>query len=89
MYQIPRRAEPLVGRIEYLDSKGSVVNFTNYDDADDFVQDIKDELEWYVAIVVTLYRDATGATISTDFICELKSQPVDIRVEEAPTLVRI
>jgi hypothetical protein len=80
----PETKEALIGKIEYLNSKGMVVDSTEYDDEEQFIQDIKDELDWGVPIVITLYIDKKGKTIPTDFIYDLDCLPKGFKRELAP-----
>jgi hypothetical protein len=88
-YEIARVADPLVGKIEYLGNDGKVYDHTDYDDADTMIRDVKDELNWGVPIVITLYRNKKGKTISMHFINDLDCLPKGLKIEDAPTTVHI
>lgn len=60
-----------VGRIDYLGSNGAVRESIEYTSEYQFVKDIKDENFYGVPMVVVLYRDKDGKTISQDFVAEL------------------
>ena len=79
----------LVGRIDYVDvnNGNKVYDSTTYDDIDQFIQDVNDELTWYVDIIVTLYKNSNGRPISQKFMKGLNHEPVEIRIEKATTEV--
>lgn len=91
MYQTTQEVAPLIGKIEYLDTKGRVAYYTNYfkGDEETFKQDIKDELEWDVAIAITLYSNKRGKTVNIDFVNKMKYRPQDIQIAEPMSLVRL
>ena len=60
MYAIGQVTTAPIGKIEYLNARGEVVDYTYYDDIATMVQDVKDELEWDVAIAVKLFGDTNG-----------------------------
>lgn len=79
----------LVGRIDYVDvnNGNKVYDSTTYDDIDQFIQDVHDELTWYVDIIVTLYKNENGRPIGQKFMKGLNHEPVDIRIEKMTTEV--
>ena len=52
-----------IGKIEYLDNRGNVVDCTEYEDHDEFAADVKAELSYGVSIKVTYVAD-NGQVIS-------------------------
>lgn len=82
-------AQPLVGRIDYVDvnNNNKIYDSTTYTDADQFMQDVHDELTWYVDIIVTLFKNANGRPMSQKFMKGLNHEPVEIRIEKACTEV--
>lgn len=87
-YEQAHSAQPLVGRIDYIDvNTNKIYDSTTYTDVDQFTQDVHDELTWYVDIIVTLYKNANGRPISQKFMKGLNHEPVDIRIEKACTEV--
>ena len=79
----------LVGRIDYVDvnNGNKVYDSTTYDDIEQFIQDVHDELTWYVDIIVTLYKNENGRPIGQKFMKGLNHEPVDIRIEKMTTEV--
>ena len=75
-----------VGRIKYLGSNGKPGEIVEYTDAEQFVQDIREETYYGAPITVVLYRDEHGQTIPQDFLKELDPPPKGFRVEDAPVL---
>ena len=79
----PTESRP-VGRIEYLGSNGEVGESIEYTSEYQLVKDIKDENFYGVPMVVVLYRDKDGKTISQDFLSELDPPVQGFRVEDFP-----
>ena len=75
-----------VGRIEYLGTNGEPGEVVAYTDAEQFIQDIREETYYGAPITVVLYRDAHGQTIPQDFLKELDPPPKGFRVENAPVM---
>ena len=75
-----------VGRIEYLGTNGEPGEILEYTDAEQFVQDIQEEIYYGAPITVVLYRDEHGQTIPQDFLKELDPPPKGFRVEDAPVM---
>ena len=75
-----------VGRIEYPGTNGEPGEIVAYTDAEQFVQDIREETYYGAPITVVLYRDEHGQTIPQDFLKELDPPPKGLRVEDAPVL---
>lgn len=70
-----------VGRIDYLGSNGAVRESIEYTSEYQFVKDIKDENFYGVPMVVVLYRDKDGKTISQDFVAELDPPVQGLKIE--------
>ncbi len=82
-------AEPVaIGRIDYLGSNGMVGERIEYTEAEQFVRDILKENQYGSPMVVTLYRQADGTTISADFARQLDPMPQGFRIEDNPHLQR-
>lgn len=77
----------LVARIDYLDSRGEVVESIEYKSEEHFLTDLKEQLDCGVPLCVTLYRDRDGRTISRDFLTEADTPPKRISVEDAPSQI--
>ena len=75
-----------VGRIEYLGGNGKPGEVVEYTDAEQFIQDIREETYYGAPITVALYRDEHGQTIPQDFLKELDPPPKGFRVEDAPVM---
>lgn len=74
----------LVGKIEYLTPAGKVCDYTEYDDIDEMLQDVKDELEWDVTISVTLYGDHDGTSEHADRFNDVVDLLHGFRVTDTP-----
>jgi hypothetical protein len=73
-----------IGRIEYLSSSGDVRAVTEYLDAGLMVAEIKECLDCGMPIVIVLYKDVQGKTISKEWIEDLDCLPVGFREIEYP-----
>ena len=73
-----------VGRLDFLGSDGTVGDSAEYPDEASFVKAIKEEMHYGVPLIVVLYRDSDGHTISPDFLKELDTMPKGLTVEDAP-----
>jgi hypothetical protein len=56
-----------IGKIEYLDTDGMVVDYTDYEDAEEFADDVRAELECGVSLRVT-YIDDNGVVVSKNLM---------------------
>lgn len=84
-YAIETKAMPLIARITYINpNNGDVVDYTDYDDDATFRQDVMDELEWGVAIKLTMYRDDNGSTVAADFIEDIEHLTYGVEYIDAP-----
>lgn len=77
-----------VGRIDYLALSGQVQESVEYVDPLKFVADVKEENFYGVPMVLVLYRDKDGQTISRDFIRDLDPPPKGFRIEDYTGLPR-
>ncbi len=79
-------AVPMVGKIEYLNTQGTVAYTGEYLEEQAFLKEIKDCSDTGVPIVIYLYRDRDGKTISCDFVNDLGSLPAGIHTVDNPYL---
>ena len=77
----------LVARIDYLGFRGEVVESVEYKSAEQFLTDLKEQLNCGVPLCVTLYRDQDGKTISRDFLIEIDTTPKRVSVEDPPSQI--
>ena len=77
------RAAP-VARLDFLSSMGTVGERIEYFTETDFLKALKKHLYYGVPLVVVLYCDNEGKTISRNFLNELETMPKGLRVEDAP-----
>ena len=75
----------LVARIDYLGFRGEVVESVECKSEEQFLTDLKEQLDCGVPLCVTLYRDRDGKTISRDFLTEAGTPPKRVSVEDAPS----
>lgn len=75
----------LVARIDYLGFRGEVVESIDYKSEEQFLTDLKEQLDCGVPLCVTLYRDQDGKTISRAFLTEVDTPPKGFSVEDAPS----
>ena len=78
--------EPIhpVGRLDFLSSKGVVGESVEFTDEYRFVNTVKAELDAGVPLIIVLYRDNEGKTISQDFLKDLDTLPKGFVIEDAP-----
>lgn len=74
-----------VARIDYLGFRGEVVKSVKYKSEEQFLTDLKEQLDCGVPLCVTFYRDPEGKTISRDFLTEAGTPPKRVSVEDAPS----
>lgn len=79
----PKRNLP-VARIDFLGSGGRVLDHTTYYSEQDFLKSLKEELDSGVPLLVTLYRDHNGKTISRKFLEDLSSLPKALQEVDLP-----
>ncbi len=79
-------AVPMVGKIEYLNTQGTVAYTGEYLEEAAFLKEIKDCSDSGVPIVIYLYRDRDGKTISRDFVNDLGSLPAGVHSVDNPYL---
>lgn len=77
----------LVARIDYLGFRGEVVESIEYQSEEQFLTDLKEQLDCGVPLCVTLYRDREGKTISRSFLAELGTPPKKVSVEDTPSQI--
>lgn len=77
----------LVARIDYLGSRGEVVESIEYKSEEHFLTDLKEQLDCGVPLCVTLYRDRDGRTISRAFLTEVDTPPKGFSVEDTPSRI--
>ena len=76
-----------VARIDYLGFRGEVVESIDYKSEEQFLADIKAQLDYGVPLCVTLYRDRDGRTLSRDFLTEVDTPPKRISIEDTPSQI--
>ena len=75
-----------VARIDYLSSGGQVFCSLDFAAESAFLKTLKEELHYGVPLVVVLYRDRNGKTISQKFLEDLDTLPKGLKEEEHPLL---
>lgn len=73
-----------VARLDFLSSRGKVVDSVEYHSETDFLKALKEELYYGVPLIVVLYRDENGKTISKSFLEDLDTLPKGLTEEDAP-----
>lgn len=73
-----------VARLDFLDLGGKVMASEEYHSENDLVKALQEELYYGVPLVVVLYRNEKGNTISKNFLEGLDTMPKGIREEDAP-----
>lgn len=76
----------VIGRVEYLTSKGTVRYSTEYADADVMIEEINECLDCGIPISIVLYRDKNGKTISKNFVNDLSCLPAGFKEINNPYL---
>ena len=76
-----------VARIDYLGFRGEVVESVECKSEEQFLTDLKEQLDCGVPLCVTLYRDQDGKTISRAFLTEVDTPPKGFSVEDAPSRI--
>lgn len=78
-----------VGRLDFYyrdrSGNGKISESIEYYSENSLVADVKQELDVGAPLGIVLYRDKDGCTISRDFLQELDTFPLGLRVEDAPT----
>ena len=77
----------LIARIDYLGFRGEVVESVEYKSEEQFLTDLKEQLNYGVPLCVTLYRDRDGRTLSRDFLTEVDTPPKRISIEDTPSQI--
>lgn len=75
---------PLVGRIEFLSNKGETKFSSDFAEEEQFVNEIKDCLSCGIPIVIVLYKDDNGNTISKSFTEDLDCLPAGFKEIKYP-----
>lgn len=73
-----------VGRIEYLDSSGTVGESIEFDDEEKMISAILYENYYGSPMNVVLYRDENGKTIDQDFIEKLDPPNIGLKITDIP-----
>ena len=74
---------PVVGCIEYLSPSGKVAERNEYDNAEDFVRDIKESNYFGESMSITVYKDPkTGEHIDTSWLKDMDPPPQGFKIEE-------
>ena len=76
-----------MARIDYLGFRGEVVESIDYKSEEQFLTDLKEQLNCGVPLCVTLYRDPKGKTISRAFLTEVDTPPKRVSVEDVPSQI--
>ena len=71
-----------IARLDFLDSAGNVREYEEYFCEEDFLKALSNELYYGVPLVVVLYRDEKGKTISRNFLENLDTLPQGLREED-------
>ena len=74
-----------IGRIDFLARNGKVMESVNYTDPKVFLEAVKKENYYGAPMIIVLYRDEKGKTISQDFLKEMDPLPQGFRIEDDPT----
>ena len=75
-----------VARIDFLSSAGKVFCSLDFAAEEAFLKTVKEELHDGVPLVVVLYRNRNGKTISRNFLEDLDTLPKGLKEEEHPLL---
>ena len=75
-----------IGRIDFLGSDGQVGESIEYTDAEKFREDIQEESSQGAPMVVSVYRQEDGNTISADFVLDLDTPLQGFQVVDNPHL---
>ena len=73
-----------VARVDFLDLNGKVMDSEEYHSEKDFLKALQEELYYGVPVIVVLYRDEKGKTISKRFLEDLDTPPKGLKEEDAP-----
>ena len=73
-----------VARIDFLGCGGNVADSREFCSEADFLKELKEELYCGVPLIVVLYKDDNGATISKNFLEELDTLPKGLREDIMP-----
>lgn len=81
----PVQSQP-IGRIDYLNTDGTVRESVEYTSPYQFGNDIRQEAYYGVSFSVVFYKDEDGNTISRDFAEHLDPPPKSIEIIDSPYL---
>ena len=86
MYQCKEETNQalFVGRIEFLDNKGKTRFSADFAEEEQFVREIKDCLSCGIPIVIVLYKDKNGKTISKKFVDDIDCMPAGFKEIDYP-----
>ena len=79
----PVESKP-VGRVEYLDTNGTVGETVEYTSSYRFKKDIQEENHYGTPMNIVLYRDEDGNTIPQDFLSALDPLPQSLEIIDSP-----
>lgn len=77
---------PPVARLDFLSGSGVVGDSVEYRDEEAFLKSVKEILGCGVPVVITLYRDDEGKTISRSFLEDLDTMPKGLKEEDVPVV---
>ncbi len=83
-FDFKANAEQLVGRIEYLTSKGNVKEVVEYANKERFIEDVKDNEYYGVPTSVLFYANEDGTTIDRKFANDLNPVTTNGKVIQNP-----
>lgn len=69
-----------VGRIDFLDTKGQTGESCYYYTEEDFLKTVKEENYYGVPMVVNVFRDKNGQTISLGFVNDFDPLPQGFKI---------
>ena len=81
----PVQSQP-IGRIDYLNTDGTVRESVEYTSPYQFGNDIRQEAYYGVSFSVVFYKDEDGNTISQDFAEHLDPPPKNVEIIDSPYL---
>ena len=89
-YAINQTTMAPIGKIEYHDDIGNVIDYTYYWDVETMLKDAMDELEWGVSISATLFTaENDGNSAYEPLFEDIVDLMYDFAVTEAPKHVTL
>ena len=76
-----------VARLDILGPNGKVGDWIEYYSEEEFIKGVHEELDAGVPVVVVLYRNGEGKTISRNFLNDVGTLPKGLKEEDAPYTV--